>query len=1295
MDRKKTGVQPQIRSETCTPLASRTRLDTGTPSLSFPVVAIGASAGGLEAVRAVLAKLPRDSGMAYVVIQHLDPSRNSALAELLSKSTSMPVLEITNRITVKPNHVYVVPPNKRASIGRGTFSLAPITSRDRHHSIDNFMEGLAATLGDAGIGVVLSGMGTDGARGLAAIKAAGGFTFAQDPKSAQWPAMPVNAIEAGSADFVLPPARIAFELGRLGRHSSKPSTQRYQKQEFDTIIQILRAATGVDFHRYKQDSVARRIFRQMALNAVDDFGQYVRILRRNPAEVELLADQIFVPLTSFFRNSDDFQALRKSVLSGARAKRMEPLRVWVAGCSTGEEVYSIAILLREELGSKLNPKMVQVFGTDIRENAVQQARAGVYSPAAVAGVSPARLKRFFVESERGYRINDELRSLCVFARHDLTSDPPISNQDLIVCRNVLAYLTSAYQEQALAAFRYALKPRGFLFADSLMAGRASSYFVVKDSNHGVFSRRPDDKKAVREVRVPGLDRSNKSGVRIPRAVGESVTTAVLLASNEQLNAANEELATANEELRVSYQENIALGSELLKSNIALKALAEHLGTLLTGVDIPVVLLDARLRIVRFTSAAATLFHLSPMQEGSSFIRSASNLGDVSWDRLLATVTRRGKTVEVPFQHRNGRWYSVRMKPFGEMKNAVSGVLMVLIDEDQIRRFLVTTSNSLADSESLVGTLLDAARRSILAVDSGGKIVWANKTTTNMFGYDISEIKGQPLELLVPEVYGERHKNHEEFLAEAKSRTMGLGRESHGHRSDGTVFPVEVELGVTKKGATMLGVAFISDITERKSLDLAIRQRELELSALFDNSPDAHLRFDSTFRITHANAAFAKVAGIPAEEVVGKRLAEFSLSPYGIQNVSQAIEQVFQSGMPQQFQLAVSIPTAPDVTGYDLRFIPEFYPDGSISAVIAVGRDITQEKKVQQALRQREQELSALFNNSPDVILRVDLNHRNLYMNTAWEKLTGRSRVTALGKTSAELGLPSDAVKLHDSTVNQVLKTRKAVTADRIYRTAHGQAEYEVRYIPEFGEKGVSSILVIGRDVTEHRRLQRLATANERDIRALTSRLMSAQEQERRRFARDIHDSLCQHLGLLIAEIGSVAADLPTANAAKLPLRAAQERALRIADEARQIARQLHPAILEDLGLVKALQQLCDDFSQADGVRVAFRIRGALQPPSLEAASCAYRIAQEALNNVARHAQASHVTILLAGHRDLNLSVRDDGVGFDPAAVRGAGGLGLVSMEERARMAGGTLSVTARPGRGTRVRLIIASCGGTS
>jgi PAS domain S-box-containing protein len=947
MGTKNTGVDVRMRAGKSTPLASRTRPDPETPSLSFPLVAIGASAGGLEAVRAVLAKLTSNSGMAFIVTQHGDAHgdarRQSALADLLSKSTPMPVLEISNRITVKPNHVYVVPHNKRASIGRGTLLLAPVSSRDRHHSIDNFMEGLAATLGDAAIGVVLSGVGTDGTRGLAAIKAAGGFTFAQDPKSAKLPAMPVSAIEAGSVDFVLPPARIASQLGRLGRNAS-----------------------------------------------------------------------------------------------------------------------------------------------------------------------------------------------------------------------------------------------------------------------------------------------------------------------------------------------------------------EHPGTLLNGLDIPVVLLDAQLRIVQFTAAAATLFDLSAVQEGSSFIRSASNLGETPWQRLLTAVTRRGKTVDEPFQHRNGRWYSLRMKPFGEMKKAVSGVQIVLIDEDQIRRSLLTTSDSLAASESLVETLLDAALRSILAVDSNGRIMWANNTTARMFGYDVSKLKGQPLEMLVPEAYRERHKNdHEEFLASARPRTMGPAMESYGRRRDGTVFPVEIELAVTKRGATTLGVAFVSDTTERKSLDLAIRQRELELSALFDNTTDAHLRFDSTLRITHANAAFAKVAGIPVEKVVGKRLADFPASPYGIQSVSQAIEQVFQSSMPQQFQLAVSVPSAPDVTGYDLRFIPEFYPDGSISAVIAVGRDITQEKKVQQALRQREQELSALFDNSPDVILRVDLGLRNLYMNRAWERLTGHSRETALGKTSTELGLPSYAVKLHDRTLNQVLNTRKPITADRTFPTTDGQAEYEVRYIPEFGETGVSSILVIGRDITEQRRLQRLATANERDIRALTSSLMTAQEQERRRFARDIHDSLCQHLGLLISEIGSVAENLPTANPAKLPLRAAQERALRIAEEARQIARQLHPAILEDLGLVKALQQLCDDFSQSDGVLVAFRIRGVLQPPSLEAASCVYRIAQEALNNIARHAQATRVAVLLAGHRNLNLSIRDDGVGFDPAAVRGAGGLGLVSMEERARMAGGTLSVSAGPGRGTRVRLIIPSEGGIS
>ena len=1080
----------------------------------FPIVAIGVSTGESKAVRALLAKLSSDSGMAFVLIQHLDPAHKSALATLPAKTTSLPVFEISKRIAVQPNHAYLVPHNKRASIRKGILFIRPITSRDRKHPIDDFMASLSAELGEESVGVLLSGTGSDGTRGLAAIKAADGFTFAQDPRTAEVRAMPVGAIAAGGVDFVLAPGRIGLELGHLGRHLGRPPGRQYATLDFDEIVTILHAATGIDANQYKPAFVIRRILRRMALEGVRTLAQHLKLLRRNLKERESLADHIFLPSTGFFHDAEALEALRKQIQPRLpRKPRAQPLRVWVAGCSTGEEVYTIAMLLVEAIGTMADQMGILVLGTDIRERNVQHARAGVYAQAAGAGVTTARLKRFFTKAGRSYRINEELRKLCLFSQHDLTQDPPFSDLDVIHCRHVLPHLRSEFQDQALAAFRFALKPHALLSVDSSLGFKAARYFSSKDSRNGIFSRRP-------EVAEPaGLNH------------------------------------------RVETTRQTGTGTRIVEVRGA--GIAADPGAVLKAVDIPLLVLDSRLRIVHFTPESAALFQLTPSDEGTFFLRAAANLGELPWTKLLADVTRRGQTVEHPFQHQDGRWYSLRMKPFGETKHAITGVLVVLLDEDAVRRSLIDTRGLLADSESTVRMLLDTSPEGILAVDTGGAILWANDATAAMFGYNPPDLLGRPISILVPRHLRNRCEDyHKVFFADGKSRAKEAVLEFQGLRKDGTVFPVEISLRITKARTGIAGVAFIADITGRQTLTQGIRQRENELIALFDSSPDTHVRFDSNLRITHANAAFGKLVGITARAVVGKMCRDLPLPKPNVRIAERSIRGVFRTGEPRKFEF--SIPSAKGAAQYEVRFVPELSPDGSVAAVLAIGRDITAQK-----------------------------------------------------------------------------------------------------------------------------RLQQLAVANQYEIRALTAGLIVAEEEERRRVARDIHDSLSQHLGLLAAEIGALALHLPASSPAKEGIQAARAHVSQIAQEARAIAHQLHPAILEDLGLAKALQSLCDDFSQQHGIPVAFRVHGGPSSPfPIETASCVYRVAQEALNNVARHARAKHVSVLLTGRRNLHLSIRDDGIGFDPPAVRGAGGLGLISMEERARMAGGSLRVEARPGHGVRVRLAI-------
>ena len=306
--------------------------------------------------------------------------------------------------------------------------------------------------------------------------------------------MPMNAITAGAVDFVLSPKRIAAELARIGRHPYLAEAREVPEgSELDKICLILRSSVGVDFRLYKQATVRRRIARRMALQKIASLNKYAQILKQNPEEAQALADDIFIHVTSFFRDPECFQALRKRVLAKLCRKRPagDPLRIWVPGCSTGEEVYSIAMLLLEELGEQANRTKIQIFGTDIQERAVEHARAGIYTEAAIAGVSPARLKRFFVKADHGYQIQKFVRDLCVFARHDLAKDPPFSKLDLISCRNVLIYMGPALQKRILSMFQYALKPGGFLFlGNSESISDYSDVFTAEDRKHRIFLRKP-------------------------------------------------------------------------------------------------------------------------------------------------------------------------------------------------------------------------------------------------------------------------------------------------------------------------------------------------------------------------------------------------------------------------------------------------------------------------------------------------------------------------------------------------------------------------------------------------------------------------------------------------------------------------------------------------------------------------------------------------------------------------------------------------------------------------------------
>jgi two-component system CheB/CheR fusion protein len=827
-------------------------------------VGIGGSAGGFEAAMDLLRHLPPRTGMAFVIVQHLDPHHGSRLANLLGKATSMPVAEITGTTTPQPNSVYVQPPNKCVIAKNGKLTLIGRTER-LNLAIDHFFESLAEEYGSRGIGIVLSGTGSDGTAGLRAIKAAGGLTFAQTEESAKFDAMPRSAIRSGFVDVVLPPDAIAREIRRIADHpyirrgpsdAEKAEKEAYrQADDLGRIFLSLKREMGVDFSAYKESTLIRRIHRRMALHRIDTFKRYARFLRDNKKEIEALFDDLLINVTRFFRDESVFRALKQrflpELLKKKRNDKQPELRVWVPGCATGEEVYSLAICILEALRNRVSKIRIQIFGTDLSESVIEHARAGIYSSAIEKDVSRARLKRFFVKRDSSYQIDRNVRDICTFARQNITADPPFSRLDLVSCRNVLIYLSADLHKRCIPQFHYALNLGGYLIlgpAESVglydelfklvdkknkiylkqsanvtgpvdfmpqrkldlvqlgakAAGISTANFdadllkmadritlstyapaaVVIDENMHVHQFRgrtdmflehapgpatfnllqlarsalvPDLRAAIRRsiktqksvrierariwlrgrsyeiniqvvpFKLPTSDKSwylvifheTSSGPKAEKllqplaktaaqrevtdlrqalaASKESLQTIIeeheatneelkaaneeVESSNEELQSTNEELETAKEELQSTNEELTTLNEELSNRNLEMMQLTNELNNLLASIQMPIVMVDSQLTVRRATPAARSAFNILATDIGRPFTELRPNIDVPDLDNILRDVIETLGTRERRVNDKQGRHYSLRVRPYRTQENKIDGAVITLVDID--------------------------------------------------------------------------------------------------------------------------------------------------------------------------------------------------------------------------------------------------------------------------------------------------------------------------------------------------------------------------------------------------------------------------------------------------------------------------------------------------------------------------------------------------------------------------------------------------------------------------------------
>ena len=850
--------------------------------LPFLIVGVGASAGGLEAYTELLDALPANPGLALLLVSHLDPEQKSHLAPILSRVSRMPVIEVAEGMAVKSDRVYVIPPGTNMAMTDGHLALTPRPPRPvPHMPIDHLFRSLAAIQKQRSVGVILSGNGSDGVIALQAIKAAGGVTFAQDDVTARYPSMPRAAVCDGNVDHVMRPRDIAQELERIVHHPytkqivhAVPAPAVTGENPVESIINLLRQRMTVDFTHYKQSTIQRRVLRRMALRNIKNPKDYLTLVRGDDSEVQALYQDLLIRVTQFFRDSEAFEALKEHVFPAVVDDRApgSAVRIWVAGCSTGEEVYSLAICLLEYVEGRAADVVIKILATDLNELALEKARAGVYLDNIEIDVSPHRLRRFFVRHNGHYQISKSVRELCVFSRHNIISDAPFSHLDLVSCRNMLIYMDVPLQKKVIRVLHYALNPKGFLFLGSSenIAG-FSDLFDPVDAGHRIFSRagtssgmpidfgpahgagtlvasaeredrgplwnaldvqkeadrvllaryapvgvvvdetmtvlqfrgrtaaflepapgmasldlfrmlregllaevraatlqaktenvpvsrgelRINDGTTVRQVRVDVIPfKVPPSGIRfflvlfqessadgalaaptpqpqsVPRvgAADEQVsllhlelgalreylqsvieeqesTNEELKSANEEILSANEELQSTIEELQTAKEEAQSANEELATVNDELRHRNSELGranndliNFLSGVNIPVVMVNHDLRIRRFTFPAEKIFNLIPSDVGRPFsdLKPGLQVPDLV-DRITAVIDSLAPH-ESEVQDLAGRWYSLRIRPYVTLEKNIDGASIVLIDIDSIvQRTRRVAANNIAGS----------------------------------------------------------------------------------------------------------------------------------------------------------------------------------------------------------------------------------------------------------------------------------------------------------------------------------------------------------------------------------------------------------------------------------------------------------------------------------------------------------------------------------------------------------------------------------------------------------------------
>ncbi|MDB6165762.1 MAG: methylase of chemotaxis methyl-accepting protein, partial [Lacunisphaera sp.] len=1228
----------------------------------------------------------------------------------------------------------------------------------------------------------------------------------------RYDSMPCSAVAAGCVDSVLSPARIARELARIARHpyvagriavrsshavngkSAAEPAGRTEADGYRKILLLLRNHTGVDFSHYKSSTVLRRMSRRAVLNHRGSLRSYADFLRGNARELDALYSDSLINVTSFFRNADAFAVLKAKVLAKLLASRShDPLRIWVLGCSTGQEAYSIAMLFTEAAAKSHRPRKLQVFATDLNEANLVKARHGLYPKSALSDISPERLRRFFVAEEGGYRVIKALREQVVFARHNIISDPPFSRMDLITCRNLLIYFAPSLQKKVLPAFHYALKPEGCLFLGaSESVGGFTDLFSLVDKRQKIFSKkaaptlafalpvrsefgpRPGavrapvltgrghggaaevfrgelnaereadrvtvnqfappsvlidddlqilqfrgstgmylepptgkaqfgllkmardglmlplraainrakkDHQTVRKASVPFvLDGKNrvvhlevvplknlkerrylvmfedpdKRGHPLPaeeaapsappaskreeasrisgleqdlaetrdylQSIQEHQESAneELQASNEEGQSANEELQSLNEELETSKEELestneelTTVNEEMVTRNTELNRLNGDLTNLQTSTKLAILLLGRDLTIRRFSVQAEKQFNLRAGDLGRSLGGVRHNLELPDLEALVTEVIHTVQECEREVQARDGRWYSLRVRPYLALDNKVDGAVLVLVDIDAVKKAEQEVTHARDFAEAVIGTVRDP----LLILDHEFRVHLANEAFLSTF------------RLSSPDVLGRRFFE----LAQGQwkdDRLRALLRKILPGRTFFDNFQVTQNFRTIGRRTFLLNARTLSqapghrekillglqDVTELRDAQDQTRKSELRYRRLFEAAQDGILIVDpATRKITDANPFVVRLLGYPRAQLLKKELWQI-----GLLRDEAASRKAFAELKRKGFIRYEDLPLkSKDGTHHEVEFVSNLYEEDGVNVIQCNIRDITQRKRTERALGEVQAKLAEHAGQLETLVTK---------------------RTAQLSKRTAEL-------------------------EESLHTVRQGEVENREHLVE-----------------SQHMQVK---------LRRLTHQILTAQEEERKKISRELHDEVVQTLVGINVELSAlVHGNSPGVQHLKDKIAHTQRLVENSVDAVHRFARELRPAVLDDLGLIPALEAYGKSLAARKKLKIHLTATRGVETLHSDKRTVLFRVAQEALTNVARHARATVVRLTISKiPGGIRMEVADNGKSFPVRKTLRAKSnkrLGLVGMRERVEMVGGTLVIESLPGRGTTV-----------